>query len=180
MQKLPSLLQELPYTCRGIYFKPLFIKFRDILLNFDDTLIKKVVKVKYKDTSSFLLKPNNINPNSTQRTHGMNHIGDHVGHVTPLIEVPPTLPQVPVQQVVMAPDEKESVKYIKKTSQPDVYEVYDQQDSKHYACIALVNNLKTSKRLREEFVLINLNDRIAYKCTWNDKFSKWAPQERQG
>jgi hypothetical protein len=35
----------LPYTSRGILFKPMFIKFRDILLNFDDSLV-----VQHKNT----------------------------------------------------------------------------------------------------------------------------------
>ena len=41
---------NLKYTCRGLYFKPLFIKFKDILVNFDDSLVKKVEKKKYKKT----------------------------------------------------------------------------------------------------------------------------------
>ena len=41
-------IPSLPYSCRGIYFKPLFLRFRDILVNFDETLVKKVDKVKCK------------------------------------------------------------------------------------------------------------------------------------
>lgn len=37
-------IPSLPYSCRGIYFKPLFLRFRDILVNFDETLVKKVDK----------------------------------------------------------------------------------------------------------------------------------------
>ena len=42
--EMMEMCRSLPYSCRGIYFKPLFIKFRDILYNFDDGLVKKVVK----------------------------------------------------------------------------------------------------------------------------------------
>jgi hypothetical protein len=52
---LQTHVHNLPYTCRGLYFKPLFLRFKDILLNFDDNLIKKVERVKYKNVKSFIL-----------------------------------------------------------------------------------------------------------------------------
>lgn len=52
---LTNFIPYLPYTCRGLYFKPFFFKFRDILLNFDESLIKKIVRTKYKDAGNFLL-----------------------------------------------------------------------------------------------------------------------------
>ena len=54
-QQVRSMLPTLDYTCRGVYFKPFFLKFRDILLNFDDNLVKKVTRTKYKEASNFLL-----------------------------------------------------------------------------------------------------------------------------
>ena len=36
----------LDYTCRGIYFTPLYYKFKQVLYNFDDNLIQKVIKIK--------------------------------------------------------------------------------------------------------------------------------------
>lgn len=48
--------KKLPYTCRGIYFKPLFLKFRDILFNFDDTLIKKNDKSVTYNNKQFVTK----------------------------------------------------------------------------------------------------------------------------
>lgn len=48
-------IPKLPYTCRGVYFKPLFLRFKDILVNFDDSVIKKVERKKYKNTSNFML-----------------------------------------------------------------------------------------------------------------------------
>jgi hypothetical protein len=48
-------IPKLPYSCRGIYFKPLFMRFREILVNFDDSIVKKVERKKYKNTSNFLL-----------------------------------------------------------------------------------------------------------------------------
>lgn len=58
--QLRYMLQEhmprLPYTCRGIYFKPLFLRFKDVLVNFDDSVVKKVERKRYKNVSNFLLK----------------------------------------------------------------------------------------------------------------------------
>jgi hypothetical protein len=52
-------IPSLKYSCRGIYFKPLFLRFRDILVNFDDALITKVQRTKYKN---FLLIEDMIEP----------------------------------------------------------------------------------------------------------------------
>ena len=52
---LKDHIPKLPYSCRGVYFKPLFLRFRDILLNFDDSVVKKVERKKYKNTANFLM-----------------------------------------------------------------------------------------------------------------------------
>lgn len=53
LNQLEQHIELLPYTVRGVYFKPLFMRFKDILYNFDDSLIKKVDRVKHK---GFVLK----------------------------------------------------------------------------------------------------------------------------
>ena len=60
-------IPKLPYTCRGIYFKPLFLRFRDILVNFDETLVKKVEKVKSKKHFQ-LIESNNHKDYMTRKT----------------------------------------------------------------------------------------------------------------
>ena len=54
-----EFVPRLPYSCRGIYFKPFFFKFRDILLNFDESLIKKIVRKTFKGAGNFLLMSDN-------------------------------------------------------------------------------------------------------------------------
>jgi len=44
-----EFMPSLPYTCRGIYFKPLYNKFTDIYYNFDDSNIKPVFREKFAD-----------------------------------------------------------------------------------------------------------------------------------
>lgn len=51
---IQSFREKLPYSSRGILFKPMFIKFRDILLNFDDSLIKQNVKTKLSNINEYI------------------------------------------------------------------------------------------------------------------------------
>lgn len=46
--------EALPYTSRGILFKPMFIKFRDILMNFDDSLIVQNKKTKLSTANEYI------------------------------------------------------------------------------------------------------------------------------
>lgn len=45
---------KMNYTSRGLLFKPLFIKFRDILYNFDDSLVKQNIKTKLSTINEFI------------------------------------------------------------------------------------------------------------------------------
>jgi hypothetical protein len=45
---------KLPYSVRGAYFKPMFFKFKDILMNFDDSLIKSTKRIKYSEKNEFI------------------------------------------------------------------------------------------------------------------------------
>lgn len=48
-----DVMQTLPYTCRGLYFKPLYLRFLDFLFNFDESLIIKVERIKYQRINGF-------------------------------------------------------------------------------------------------------------------------------
>jgi hypothetical protein len=48
--------EKLHYTSRGLLFKPMFLKFRDILLNFDNNLVKQNVKTKLSVTNEYIEK----------------------------------------------------------------------------------------------------------------------------
>jgi hypothetical protein len=49
-----SFASSLPYTNRGVIFKPMFMRYKDILHNFDDALIKQNVRVKYSEANKFI------------------------------------------------------------------------------------------------------------------------------
>lgn len=155
---LESFIPSLPYTCRGIYFKPLYLKFKDILYNFDESLIQKVTRTKYKTVSTFLLK-NDISESSKSHAD----------------KLPTTTVQPQVSHTEL--DTKNShVFFAKKTNQPDIYELYASSDSKDFT-IACINTMSASKLMKEAFLDCNPNDKRKVLCKYNDKFSKWIPIE---
>lgn len=156
---LSDFIPNLPYTCRGIYFKPLFLKFKDILVNFDDTLVQKVVRQKYKDVSDFLLLDDkkNIISNSRQAK-----------------EEAPAKNCINVEGA-NANKTKSIQVYIKKTNQPDVYETFDVNNNNcGFACIP---TLKVSKFMREIFQNKNLTDKILMQCLYSERFDKYIPDK---
>ena len=148
---LKNFIPNLPYSCRGIYFKPLYLKFRDILYNFDETLVKSVVKIKYKNNYDVKDKQTIIEAN---------------------IQTPISIKPIP--------EISQSFKtlYLQKTNQPDIYDLYETKEGRNSFDIALVNDIATSKRLRFDFKDNLPKDMIAYKCIYSSKFGKWIPKDR--
>ena len=153
---MEEFIPQLKYTCRGMYFKPLFLKFRDILFNFDDTLIQKVMRKKYKSVSNFLLiedKEKIVASESQRSLHKVSSM-----HLT-------------------NPNERHF--YVIKTSQPDVYQLIENDNNnntKGPELIACVPTLKLSKMMRNIFIEKNVTDKVLMLCEWSDKFNKWIPQ----
>lgn len=162
VDKIRYLVEEfmpsLNYTCRGIYFKPFFIKFKDVLLNFDDSLIKKVVRIKYKHTGETFMMPEDMNQQKAAPV--------------------PTQEEARTTISTSSTNSNNATKefWVRKTSNPDIYELFEENrafDSK--PMIALVNNIDTSKFLRDSFRLLNVNDKLKMSCKFHVKFQKWIP-----
>jgi hypothetical protein len=136
-------IPKLPYTCRGIYFKPLFLRFREILVNFDDSVVKKVDRKKYKNTGNFLLKED-----------------------TPEIIVKQE------KQVII--DNKVKTFNARKTSNPDIYELFDITTNIQDG-MACIPTMKISKYMRQLFETKNVVDKVEIKCEYSEKFNKWIP-----
>jgi hypothetical protein len=141
------------YTCRGIYFKPLYLKFKNILVNFDDSLICKVDRVKFKNVKNFLL----LNDDVSKKP---------IDNITKVIEKSSSLDN----KVVTTIDTKF---FAKKTSNPDVYELYNSNGE--YKSIAHIPNINISKKMRDLFQNVNLVTKIEVLCKYNEKFNKWSP-----
>lgn len=151
---------SLPYSSRGVYFKPLFIKFRNILYNFDDTLIKKVIRTRYKDISTFMLNKEEATPPPAAAS----------------LAKPSGLPPPQQQPHAQTPPAAEGTRVlcVQKTSQPDIYDVSDPAAGTQMG-IACVNNIRTSKLLREIFRNTTPTEKVRMECEYSEKFAKWVP-----
>jgi hypothetical protein len=152
---LHEFVPRLPYTCRGIYFKPFFFKFRDILLNFDDSLIKKIVRTNYKGAGNFLLmsegndvivqqqqqqnQPPPIASDNDNRSENENaqqvstcsQHGDKEGWMATQ-KISPSLlhrdnESLATQDRVDGTSTKRRLFWVRHTNMPDVYELFDNQ-----------------------------------------------------
>lgn len=157
--ELEHFISTLDYSCRGIYIKPLFLKFKDILINFDDSLVKKVVRMKMKDIqgSTFLLTSELP---LVEKSDESSHSSD--------TEEKCTIPSHP------SSSQESRVFFARRTGQPDIYELFSSNDS-HNAEIACVSSLATSKMLRLLFAGCNLTEKKKVMCSWSEKFRKWVP-----
>ena len=144
---IQELTKNLNYTCRGIYIWPYDLKYKPKLYNFDDTNIIEVVR-KTKDITEFKT----------------------IENITKTEEV------VIEKKYDINIGEDDKVLYLTKTNEPDIYNVYDNEDINNMLGIALVQTLRDSKMLRTAFKDKNAMTIIAFVCTYNNKFKKWHPR----
>jgi hypothetical protein len=166
-----DFIPKLKYTVRGVYFKPLFLKFRDILYNFNDSLIVKVQRFKYKEQGAFLLNSNKtdlITLNKESPNKDIHHsMTDSKSHGSSHNHIPVTALKVEVAS-------KENEEYwVIKTSQPDIYELYDDTNAK--IGIACCNTMSTSKMLHDSFKHSTAATKLKFVCQFHHKFHKWRP-----
>lgn len=154
-------LPALPYTCRGLYFRPLYLKFRDILYNFDDNLIKKVERVKYKTIKQFVTNDKDI----AELQHSDETCSD-----AQLSDTSSTITSKSEEAEVVEGTKKKFM--VGKTSTPDVYDLYENGKTIGVACLP---TLKLSKYMREATKAMNLIDKLEMDFQFSDKFKKWMP-----
>lgn len=149
------------YSCRGIYFKPLYLKFKDILVNFDNSLICKVERVKYKNVKNFLLNTDITQSSVSSVSASSDTCSSSSGQDHENVER------------TFNPGNKQTRYLAKKTHNPDVYELYDNQNN--LVGTAAVPGLNLSKKMRELFSKVNMVTKIEIQCEYSDKFNKWIP-----
>jgi hypothetical protein len=165
---LVDFIPNLPYTCRGIYFKPFFLRFKDVLLNFDDSLVVQTYRQKFKDTVSgnFLLTSDVIaSDDKNSKSASSNGSVSSVSSVS-------SGPRSP-EPKVHRPTEAVQVFSVGRTSTPDVYTLTD--NSKSSTLIARIPDLATSKALRQMFLGTTMQARLDVKCKFCARFNKWVP-----
>lgn len=187
--------KKLNYTSRGIYFTPLYFKFKNILYNFDDSLINSVKKVKYQKNNEFLLmkdKRKITNTSNTSKSSSSNNNKDKntVRSRIPVYQLHQQINQYsPISQVTNTPPQTNtpsptntqlSTFHIEKTDMPDVFNLFTYNENmKSYSKvdIAYIPNMKTSKFMRELFKNENIITKLKITCrsiVKNDNI-KWIP-----
>ena len=127
------------------------IKYKPKLYNFDESSVINVVR-KTKDITEF--KSMEIANNTS--------IADTTKD-TSIVEISKEL------------NNEEKILFIVKTNEPDIYNVYDNEDvlNKPSIGIALVQTLSDSKLLRNSFRDKNAITNIKFVCVFVEKFKKW-------
>ena len=153
IENIMELSSNLNYTCRGIYIYPYDIKYKPKLYNFNESSVINVVR-KTKDITEFKTK-------------------DSVTDIVPLTIT--DTDTVQDTKELNALNNEENILYIVKTNEPDIYNVYDNEDvhNKPAIGIALVQTLSDSKLLREAFRDKNAITNIKFVCVFVEKFKKW-------
>ena len=151
IENIMELSSNLNYTCRGIYIWPYDIKYKPKLYNFDESSVINVVR-KTKDITEF--KSMEIAKEPAIINTAKN---------TSIVEITKEL------------NNEEKILYIVKTNEPDIYNVYDNEDvlNKPSIGIALVQTLSDSKLLRNSFRDKNVITNIKFVCVFIEKFKKW-------
>ncbi len=192
-----DILPKLPYTCRGIYFKPLYLKFRDILYNFDDSLITSVKKIKYQSDGEFFTNKidSNIYLNKNNSNIGLEEYSDERKTLVKKNSSCSITSNHNLQSLnsgsnsnnssnnnsnnsseIGDNDAFDNIKHflVEKTDLPDVYNLYDIYTSKKKG-IACIPYLSTSKNLLNIFKDINFNNKLKMECKYSIYFKKWVP-----
>lgn len=158
-----EFIPNLNYSIRGVYFKPLFLKFKDILYNFDDSLIVRVQRFKYKDRgiSGFITTKEVIDDKKNRYDSNSNTI----------IKQEETIESKPID-TNKTNKPNEMVFWVVKTSQADVYDLFD--DTKKVG-IACCNTIKTSKLLSDIFRGSTVATKFKMACKYHERFQKWEP-----
>lgn len=141
-------IPKLPYTCRGIYIKPLFFRFKDILINFNDDIVKKVERVKY------------------------NNVFNNMPEIKKILPPPLEIKKEPISEIIKSVGTDKQF-FTRKTSQPDIYELFDENNV--LIGTACVPTLKISKKMRELFTYKNVVDKILLDYQFNSNFNKFIP-----
>ena len=164
IENIMELSSNLNYTCRGIYIWPYDIKYKPKLYNFDESSVINVVR-KTKDITEF----KSMEPVAAVAVSATGSVGP-TGPVATIENIKDTKD---ITQVEINNEEK--ILYIVKTNEPDIYNVYDNEDvlNKPSIGIALVQTLSDSKLLRNSFRDKNAITNIKFVCVFVDKFKKW-------
>lgn len=145
-------IPSLPYRVNGLFFNTLNTGHRNYLHFFPR-------QNKFS---------NKVKSNTSNNTHKTNNISDTTSKNIKVIN----------NDSNISKDDSSRVFVIKKTDQPDVYNLYCVKDN----CLikygrACVPTLKCSKFIRSIFINSGKDVDVKVKCEFNRKFGRWLPKE---
>ena len=161
-----ELNQQLPYTNRGVYMWPFLLKYKPKLMNFDDTLIKMVTR-KVKDDPTFRETLQSSSPPPMIDT----------SHTPSRPSSEPTTPQALSKSSSAPLESHQRILYLRKTENPDVYNIYETETSNEKMGLAHIPSLQISKKLRHIFKDLTVATTTTFVCNYDKKFQKWVPME---
>lgn len=156
---LIDMSKKLNYTCRGIYMWSSDLRYKNKLYNFNEENIVSVVR-KVKDETEFQMKKIDESSN-------------------PTMQIPEPSQPIVISRSDNEGNESERLLWISQTDNPDVYNLYDSENTliSQKIGVALVPNLLTSKMLRVAFKNKNAATILKVSCVYDDVFNKWYPIE---
>ncbi|PNH12597.1 hypothetical protein TSOC_000463 [Tetrabaena socialis] len=174
-----SFMKTLPYPIRGIIFKSLFLKFRDILFEFRNEQEIQQGKEHMRSQRTKLadgFRVDTMSPKFNQKTKPDTKLNvvQKRDRKNPR-QKSPTRTQTQSQTQTESKPKTDLIRSfdVRKTNLPDVYELVDKvHDKKELACIP---DLTTSKEMRKLFETIGVAKSIPIRCMLHDKFKKWVP-----
>ena len=176
IENIMELSSNLNYTCRGIYICPFDLRYKPKLYNFDESSVINVVR-KTKDITEFksmdavaVITAVAANAAITANA-AVNPVANAV--ITAVANTNAVATTATATPYVLNNEEK--ILYIVKTNEPDIYNVYDNEDvlNKPSIGIALVQTMSDSKLLRDSFRDKNAITNIKFVCVFVEKFKKW-------
>ena len=156
IENIMELSSNLNYTCRGIYIYPFDLRYKPKLYNFDESSVINVVR-KTKDITEF---------------KSMEAVAAVAANAVATTSTTVATTATTTSCVL---NNEEKILYIVKTNEPDIYNVYDNEDvlNKPSIGIALVQTMSDSKLLRDSFRDKNAITNIKFVCVFVEKFKKW-------
>lgn len=174
---IDKFIPSLTYTCRGVYCKPLYLKFKDILYNFDDSLIKSVQKQTFKEVSHFLSSPVDMMMVSDETSTTPSLLSNIEANDIIDVEIPD---DEAINSLDLTGEAGVRIFQVQKSDTPDLYFLYDDTNHTQYIGNACVDSMYTSKFLSNTFKNHSLTTKTRLRCkkTTNENFSNvWVPYE---
>ena len=172
IENIMELSSNLNYTCRGIYICPFDLKYKPKLYNFDESSVINVVR-KTKDITEF--KSMDVAVAAANAVVSVSTAVSANAATTSTVATATAKVATITTENPCVLNNEEKILYIVKTNEPDIYNVYDNEDvlNKPSIGIALVQTLSDSKLLRYSFRDKNAITNIKFVCVFVEKFKKW-------